>query len=67
MIEGLRFEVERNKATIETHISSDFKNLEQRVSILEKKVQQLVANMSAKQPAHEPQPAFDDGELKRLA
>jgi hypothetical protein len=67
MIEGLRFEIERNRATIETHISNDFKNLEQRVSILEKKVQQLVANMSVKQPAHEPQPAFDDAELKRLA
>jgi hypothetical protein len=67
MIEGLRFEVERNRATLETHISNDFKSLEQRVSVLEKKVQQLIANMGKQQASHAPQPEFDDAELKRLA
>jgi hypothetical protein len=42
--------MERNRATMETHISNDFKNLEQRVSILEKKLQQLIANMAKQQP-----------------
>ena len=42
LMEGLRFEVERNRATIETHISGDFKELVQRVTILEKRVQAII-------------------------
>jgi uncharacterized protein involved in exopolysaccharide biosynthesis len=67
MILGLRFDLERNQATLENHISNDFKSLEQRVSVLEKKVQQLIANMSKQPQHHAPVAEFDDAELKRLA
>ena len=65
-MEGLRFEIERNRATIETHISGDFKDLVQRVTVLEKRLQQLIAEMSGRRN-EAPAPVFDDSELKRLA